>query len=418
VTTPIDRSQPFEPITDLLANSVGYGGVDRVLRTIRKYLGMDVAFIAHFRESDRVFEHVDMDGPPLIQPGQALPLETGYCAKVVRGELPQLIPDTSRIPAAMAIPETTAIPIGSHLSVPIVLDGGEVYGTLCCFGHAPDATLGEREMTMLEAFAEVLATRIAEMEQAEKTQMRRTDQVRSAMAAGAPRIVYQPVFRLRSGKVVGLECLSRFDVEPQQPPDQWFAMAHEVELGDELELRAIEKSMAALDRIPGNFYLGINASPGLICSGKLPSVLEGVDRRRILLEITEHAIVDDYESLKSAVQPLRDKGLRLAIDDVGAGYASMRHIVNLHPDLIKLDISLTRNIDTDHSRRALAKALITFARDIGSFISAEGVERAGELEMLRRLGVDKAQGFYLSRPVPLEEALRVQPLDVHLAITA
>jgi EAL domain-containing protein (putative c-di-GMP-specific phosphodiesterase class I) len=418
VTTPIDRSQPFEPITDLLANSVGYGGVDRVLRTIRKYLGMDVAFIAHFRESDRVFEHVDMDGPPLIQPGQALPLETGYCAKVVRGELPQLIPDTSRIPAAMAIPETTAIPIGSHLSVPIVLDGGEVYGTLCCFGHAPDATLGEREMTMLEAFAEVLATRIAEMEQAEKTQMRRTDQVRSAMAAGAPRIVYQPVFRLRSGKVVGLECLSRFDVEPQQPPDQWFAMAHEVDLGDELELRAIEKSMAALDRIPGNFYLGINASPGLICSGKLPSVLEGVDRRRILLEITEHAIVDDYESLKSAVQPLRDKGLRLAIDDVGAGYASMRHIVNLHPDLIKLDISLTRNIDTDHSRRALAKALITFARDIGSFISAEGVERAGELEMLRRLGVDKAQGFYLSRPVPLEEALRVQPLDVHLAITA
>jgi EAL domain-containing protein (putative c-di-GMP-specific phosphodiesterase class I) len=418
VTTPIDRSQPFEPITDLLANGVGYGGVDRVLRTIRKYLGMDVAFIAHFRESDRVFEHVDMDGPPLIQPGQALPLETGYCAKVVRGELPQLIPDTSRIPAAMAIPETTAIPIGSHLSVPIVLDGGEIYGTLCCFGHAPDATLGEREMTMLEAFAEVLATRIAEMEQAEKTQMRRTDQVRSAMAAGAPRIVYQPVFRLRSGKVVGLECLSRFDVEPQQPPDQWFAMAHEVDLGDELELRAIEKSMAALDRIPGNFYLGINASPGLICSGKLPSVLEGVDRRRILLEITEHAIVDDYESLKSAVQPLRDKGLRLAIDDVGAGYASMRHIVNLHPDLIKLDISLTRNIDTDHSRRALAKALITFARDIGSFISAEGVERAGELEMLRRLGVDKAQGFYLSRPVPLEEALRVQPLDVHLAITA
>jgi len=106
-------------------------------------------------------------------------------------------------------------------------------------------------------------------------------------------------------------------------------------------------------------------------------VLEGVDLRRILLEITEHAIVDDYESLKSALQPLRDKGLRLAIDDAGAGYASMRHIVNLHPDMIKLDISLTRNIDTDHSRRSLAKALITFARDIGSIISAEGVENSG-----------------------------------------
>lgn len=96
----------------------------------------------------------------------------------------------------------------------------------------------------------------------------------------------------------------------------------------------------------------------------------------------------------------------------------MRHIVNLHPNLIKLDISLTRNIDTDHSRRSLAKALITFAQDIGSIISAEGVETAGELEMLRTLGVDKAQGFYLSRPAPLDEALRVQPLDVHLAVTA
>ena len=95
MTTPIERSQPLEPITDLLANGVGYGGVDRVLRTVRKYLSMDVAFIAHFRETDRVFEHVDTDGPPPIQPGQALPLEVGYCAKVVRGDLPQLIPDTS-----------------------------------------------------------------------------------------------------------------------------------------------------------------------------------------------------------------------------------------------------------------------------------------------------------------------------------
>jgi GAF domain-containing protein len=181
-----------------------------VLRTIRKYLGMDVAFIAHFRESDRVFEHVDMDGPPLIQPGQALPLETGYCAKVVRGELPQLIPDTSRIPAAMAIPETTAIPIGSHLSVPIVLDGGEVYGTLCCFGHAPDATLGEREMTMLEAFAEVLATRIAEMEQAEKTQMRRTDQVeRDGGGSSADRLSAGVPAAQRKGGGAGVPCAVR-----------------------------------------------------------------------------------------------------------------------------------------------------------------------------------------------------------------
>ena len=415
---PIDRSQPLEPITDLLANGVGYGGVDRMLRTVRKYLGMDVAFVAHFRETDRVFEHVDTDGPAPVEPGTALPLEVGYCAKVVRGELPQLIPDTSRVPAAMAIPLTATIPIGSHLGVPIVMDNGEVYGTLCCFSYQPDVTLGDRDMKMMQAFAEVLANRISEMQEAEKGKAQLADRVRDAMAAGAPRMVYQPVYRLRTGEVAGLECLSRFDAEPYQSPDKWFAMAYEVGLGQELELRAIGKSLAALGRFRGDVFLGINSSPSLICTGELASVLEGAELRRIVLEITEHAIVADYDSLACALQPLRARGLRLAIDDAGAGYASMRHIVNLQPDQIKLDMSLTRNIDSDHSRRSLAKALIAFGRDIGSIICAEGVETAAELEMLRSLGVEKAQGFYLSRPLSLEEAVRVRPVDVHVAATA
>jgi EAL domain-containing protein (putative c-di-GMP-specific phosphodiesterase class I) len=418
MTNPTDRSQPFEPISDLLANGVGYGGVDRVLRTVRKYLGMDVAFIAHFKGAERVFEHLDMDGPLLFQPGTALPLEEGYCLKVVRGELPQLIPDTSKVPVAMKIAETTAIPIGAHLSVPIVLEGGEIYGTLCCFSYEPDVTLGERDMKMMQAFAEVLAARIGEVQNVQKTQMRRADQIREAIAEGAPRIVYQPVFRLRTGEMAGVECLSRFDMEPCRGPDQWFNAAYDVGLGEELELRAIQKCLPALDRFPGNAFLGINSSPGLICSGDLGHALEGRDLRRILLEITEHAIVSDYESLTAALRPMRDQGLRLAIDDAGAGYASMRHIVNLHPDMIKLDMSLVRNIDTDHNLRSLAKALITFARDIGSIISAEGVETAGELETLRNLGVEKAQGFYLGKPMPLDDALRIGPLDVQLAISA
>jgi EAL domain-containing protein (putative c-di-GMP-specific phosphodiesterase class I) len=418
MTNPTDRSQPFEPITDLLANGVGYAGVDRMLRTVRKFLGMDVAFIAHFSGGQRVFEHIDMDGPPLVPVGTAFPIEAAFCLKVVSGELPQLIPDTSKVPGAMAIPETRASPIGAHLSVPIVLDDGEVYGTLCCFSYEPDLTLGDRDLKMMRAFAEVLAMRIWEVQDVERTQTRRADQIRNAMTAGAPRIVYQPVYRLRTGELAGVECLSRFDMEPCRGPDEWFNTAYDVGLGERLELRAIEKSLPALERFPANVFLGLNSSPGLICSGELTPVLKGVELSRILLEITEHAIVADYESLTAALQPLRDRGLRLAIDDVGAGYASMRHIVNLHPEMIKLDISLTRNIDTDHNRRSLAKALITFARDIGSIISAEGVETAGELEMLRSLGVEKAQGFYLGKPMSLEDALRVGPLDVQLAISA
>jgi EAL domain-containing protein (putative c-di-GMP-specific phosphodiesterase class I) len=412
------RPQPSEPIVDLLANGVGYAGIDRVLKTVRKYLGMDVAFIAHFRETDRVFEHVDTDGPLPLTAGMSLPLEVGYCAKVVRGELPQLIADTSLVPAAMAIPETTALPIGSHLSVPILLDSGEIYGTLCCFSRLPDRSLGERDMKMMLAFAEVLATSLGEAQRARTNRAQRAEQIRRIIASDQPRMVYQPIYRLRTGEVAGMECLARFDMEPKQAPDRWFTMAHEVGLGPELELAAIRKALQSLERLPEGIFLGVNSSPDLIVSGYLEPVLSGVDLSRILLEITEHSIVENYQVLESALRPLRRRGLRLAIDDAGAGYASMRHIINLHPDLIKLDMSLVRNIDSDHSRCSLARALTTFAGDIGSIVSAEGVETAAELEMLRRLGVDKAQGFYLSKPLPLEAALQVPPLDVHNMIHA
>jgi EAL domain-containing protein (putative c-di-GMP-specific phosphodiesterase class I) len=418
MNSPLARPPSQGPIVDLLANGVGQTGVDRVLKTVRKYLGMDVAFIAHFGEKDRVFEHVDAEIALPIAPGMRLPMEVGYCAKVVRGELPRLIPDTSLVPAAMSIPETTALPIGSHLSVPILLDNGEVYGTLCCFSRHADLTLGEREMKMMEAFAEVLATSIGETQRVQANREQRAEQIRRMIAAGDPRMVYQPVYRLRTGEVAGMECLARFDAEPNQPPDRWFAMAHEAGMGPELELAAIRKALASLGRFPARIFLGLNGSPDLIVSGELEPALTGLDLRRILLEITEHAIVENYQDLESALRPLRKRGLRLAIDDAGAGYASMRHIVNLHPDLIKLDISLVRNIDSDHSRRSLAKALTGFARDIGSIVSAEGVETAGELEILRELGVDKAQGYFLSRPLPLEAALQAAPLDVRNLLQA
>jgi EAL domain-containing protein (putative c-di-GMP-specific phosphodiesterase class I) len=418
MTPPVERPQPFGPIVDLLANGVGYAGVEGVLKTVRKYLSMDVAFIAHFGETDRVFEHVDADGPVPIAPGMRLPLEIGYCAKVVRGELPQLIPDTSVVPAALAIPETTALPIGCHLSVPIVLDNGAVYGTLCCFSRLPDRTLGDREMKMMQAFAEVLATSIGDTQRAQASRTQRADEIRELIAAGQPRMVYQPMYRLRTGEVAGVECLARFDVEPQQTPDRWFATAHKAGLGAELELAAIRNALRPLERFPERFFLSVNSSPAVIVSGGLEPALGGVNLGRILLEITEHSIVENYQDLESVLRPLRRQGLRVAIDDAGAGYASMRHIVNLHPDLIKLDISLVRNIDTDHSRRALARALTTFARDIGSIVSAEGVETAAELEVLRELGVDKAQGYFLSLPLPLEEAVHAAPLDVRRALHA
>jgi EAL domain-containing protein (putative c-di-GMP-specific phosphodiesterase class I) len=212
--------------------------------------------------------------------------------------------------------------------------------------------------------------------------------------------------------MVGVECLSRFDMEPRRTPDLWFKAAHAVGLGMDLELRAIQNAVCALDYLPRSISLSINCSPELITSGRLDTLLSGLDLTRIVVEITEHACVEDYQVLQQALAPLRTRGVQLAIDDAGAGYASMRHILNLKADIIKLDMSLTRNIDTDASRRALAKGLIAFAHEINTDITAEGVETAAELATLRTIGVDKVQGYYLSTPRDLNQIL-VTATSVH-----
>lgn len=397
------------PIANLLKQDVGRNGVGQVLRTVRKHLGMDVAFVAHFRESDRVLEHVDADGISPIHQGQTIPLEDGYCLKIVRGELPALIPDTSAVPAAMALPATRAIPIGAHLSVPIELSDGIVYGTLCCFNRRPDLTLGERDLRLIRALAEVLAARIDEQQEVERLKQRDARIVRDEMAKGAPRIVYQPIYSLANDAMVGAECLSRFDVEPRRAPDVWFDLAHTAGVGLDLELRAIENALGALDRLAAPLWLSVNSSPELILSGRLGPAFGKADLSRVVLEITEHATVPDYPAVFQALAPLRMRGARLAIDDAGAGYASMRHILSLKADIIKLDISLTRDIDTDPDRRALAKGLIAFAREVGSSITAEGVETETELAALRAIGVDKAQGYFLAKPLTLEEIMARAP---------
>ena len=397
------------PIANLLDHGVGRTGVAQVLHTVRKHLGMDVAFISHFREVDRVFEHVDSDGVAPITVGQAIPLEDGYCMKVVRGELPQFIPDTSLVPAALELPATQAIPIGAHLSVPIELSDGEVYGTLCCFSRAPNLTLGERDMRMMRALGEVLASRIDEEQMAVRQQRRAANEIWHAMEQGAPRIVYQPIYSLLDDSIAGVECLSRFDLDPRRAPDVWFNAAHDAGVGMDLELRAIECALEALEQLPSPLSLSLNSSPDLIVSGRLERALSGKELSRVVLEITEHASVADYDLLLEALKPMRTRGARLAIDDAGAGYASMRHILSLKADIIKLDMSLTRDIDTDASRRALAKGLIAFAHEIGSTITAEGVETASELATLRLIGADKVQGYFLGKPQTLDDvALAVQ----------
>lgn len=397
---------PFSEFIASRANlSVGTASVDKFLGAVRRHLGMDIAFVSEFRRIDRIFRHVDAQGETPIHAGDAIPLDEGYCRHVVEGRLPELIPDTGLFPAALALPATQAIPIGAHLSVPIELADGSCYGTLCCFSFKPDRSLSQRDLAMMRVFADMLAVQIDVDEDRSKSRSDRMRRIESVLSGGHPAIVYQPIKNLTTNRTAGFECLSRFHLEPARPPNEWFAEAGEVGLGIELEIAAIRAALRGLDRLPSSLYVTVNCSPMTIVSGALLNVLSRVDATRVVVEITEHDYVDDYDKLLAQLAPLRALGLKVAIDDVGAGYSSMRHILKIRPDFIKLDISLTQGIDTDSPRRALAAALIAFAGETGATIVAEGVETGAELSTLKRLGISRAQGYYLSRPVDLTEAV-------------
>jgi EAL domain-containing protein (putative c-di-GMP-specific phosphodiesterase class I)/DNA-binding NarL/FixJ family response regulator len=210
--------------------------------------------------------------------------------------------------------------------------------------------------------------------------------------------VFQPILDLRNSRVVGLEALARF---PDRSPDVWFEDAAAAGLNEELELATLAMALKTAGQLPEGLYLSVNLSPATMTSPRFREVLDGFPLDRLVVEVTEHAPVEDYEALDAAVAPLRAAGCRLAVDDVGAGFSSLRHILRLAPDVIKLDISLTRHIDSDPPRRALATALISFASAIRAAIVAEGIETQDEVDALRGLGVTYGQGYHLSRPQPL-----------------
>jgi EAL domain-containing protein (putative c-di-GMP-specific phosphodiesterase class I) len=250
-----------------------------------------------------------------------------------------------------------------------------------------------------------LEAELEEQKQAERARaardQERTERVRIALKPEAMRMVFQPIVTLDSGKVVGVEALARFACPPPRPPDEWFAEAALDGRGVELELAAIAAGLGRLGSFPPESFMSVNCSPDTAMHPELGALLRGFPASRIVLELTEHDKVGDYGELDEALRPLRERGVRIALDDTGAGYAGLQHILRLRPDLLKLDIALTRGIDTDAAKRSLAAALVGFAHEIGATIIAEGIETAAELTVLNALGIGLGQGYHLGRPAAL-----------------
>ena len=227
------------------------------------------------------------------------------------------------------------------------------------------------------------------------------DRILPVLDATGLTVVLQPIVDLQTGRRVGAEALSRFPQEWGIGPDVVFEQAHSIGVGGELELLAVERAAALLDCLSG--YLAVNLSPGMIVDPRGQALLRSLPLERIVLEVSEHDPVGDYPALCAAIAPLRARGMRLAIDDAGAGFSSLRHIVLMSPDIIKLDRSIIDGVSHDRVLTLLVRSLVQFAHESRATTVAEGVETCEDAQALVNLGVDLGQGWYFGRPVPPKE---------------
>lgn len=262
-------------------------------------------------------------------------------------------------------------------------DGSEL------FAVARDVTT--RKLAEEEALAPLVAAR----EQRADAQRKLQETIRTR----AFRPVFQPVYDLGSEEIVGFEALTRFDDGCR--PDLVFAAALDCGLAIELEAVTLEAAIRASHELPARVWLSLNVSPSMLCDvQRLKPLVHGAGRP-IVLEITEHEAIGAYEPLHAALVQL-GPGIRLAVDDVGAGVANFNHLVELRADLIKIDAGLVRGVDHDLSRAALVVGLVHFAAAAGCKVIAEGVETAAERATVASLGVTLAQGYLLGRPAPVD----------------
>lgn len=225
--------------------------------------------------------------------------------------------------------------------------------------------------------------------------------VRNMIDEGAFRPVFQRLVDLSTGRTTGYEALTRF--ADAMPPDQRFAEAHSVGLGLELEIATLSAALRHAAELPPDRYLSVNVSASLLTSGRLAEVLELGGERALVLELTEHERIDDYEVIRTAFEGL-GPGLRWSVDDAGSGWSSLRHVFALRPHFVKLDRSWVSGIDADRARQALLLGVGRFVEELDGDLIAEGIETEAERETLRSLGIRYGQGYLLGKPASVDEA--------------
>lgn len=293
--------------------------------------------------------------------------------------------------------------LGLHLvACAPMRSNGELIGLLVIDGDKSVADVVFTEsLAALVEFADLAAALIGR-DVADRTEAHRArSQIRDVIDRRAFHPVFQPIVDMEQHAVLGYEALTRF--VDGVSPDVRFRDAAAVGLGTELETATLQAVVAAAEALPKPSWLGLNASPALIVAGQpLRDLVRGT-KRRVVLEVTEHAEIPDYLAFRTAVADLGPK-IELAVDDAGAGFASLRHILELRPAFVKLDRSLIEGLESDEARQAMIVGLRHFARSTGCRLIAEGIETEAELKMLQTLEIRLGQGYILGPPMPAGDA--------------
>jgi EAL domain-containing protein (putative c-di-GMP-specific phosphodiesterase class I) len=371
----------------------------RTLRLVREHLDLDVAWLAHTGRpttpaTSTVIQVVDGEGTRFgLREGPASPPVARFVERFLTGELPAVAGDVARLdPAAAA-----GMGIGSYAAAAVAAPNGRPYGLLAAVGGKPNSVLRHRDAETMRLVAEMQSETIAAYEARHAIAEEFLFNAEAMLGAGGPLTALQPIFDLSTYRPLAQEALTRFPTSAYTTQD-WFAEAWRAGCGLELEIDAFRAALELLPTIEPPQRLSVNASPDLMISRRLDPLLADQPMDRLIIEITEHNLAESISALMSRVDEAQRRGAWVAIDDAGTGYSSLSQILNLAPDVVKLDRTLVTDVDADPMKRALASAIVTFSVQSKVGLVAEGVETEAELRTLVELGVPYAQGYYLARP--------------------
>ena len=313
---------------------------------------------------------------------------------------------------ARVSPDTRVLAFSAHADKGAVLEmlRAGVVGYLVKGGSAKDVLdaiarlLRGESVLSCEVTADVLhelADHLERRSVGEEVERARLKRIAAALEPRVLSVAFQPIVELHDRQPVGFEALARFNLEPARSPDTWFSEAREAGLGHQLEAAALRVALALLSDVPAGCFLAVNLGPDSLGDPDVLEVLEGTDVTRIVLELTEHTSVSDYGALELALRRLRARGLRVAVDDAGAGFSSLRHVLRLAPDMLKIDRSVIKDLEHNPASRALTASLLAFATELGIVVVAEGIETERTVAVLEKLGISWGQGYALGMPAAL-----------------